>query len=68
MRRLTKTRLKVLRRVEEDAQSFRIARCLHIAQTSVQSALQWARRSGLVEYRSRWLLTPAGRAKLAEER
>lgn len=66
MGRLTEARRRILTRVDDDAQSFRIARRLGLATTTVSGALQWARRNGLATWASRWKLTPAGRAALEE--
>lgn len=62
--KLTDIRRRVLSEVEDLGQGYRIASRLGVAETSVSSALQWARRQGLCEYGSRWKLTPAGRAAL----
>lgn len=70
MAKLTPTRVAVLRTLamHGGGQSFGIARNLKIAQTSIQSALQWLRRNDLAYYNGHyWVVTEAGRAALAKE-
>lgn len=64
--KLTQMRRRVLALVEDEAQSFRIARKSGLARSTVSGALQWARTAGFVEWGSRWRLTTAGRAALEE--
>lgn len=67
MVKLSDQRRRVLALVESEAQSHRISMRLRIATTTVSGVMQWARRNGLATYKSRWSLTPAGRAALEEQ-
>lgn len=67
MGKLTELRRRILAEVDDAAQAHRIAKRLSIATTTASGALQWARRSGLATWASRWELTDAGRRALSEE-